>query len=134
VPRTFTLTLSCPQRPGIVHAVSAFLFQHGCDIVEHQQFDDPIRGSLFLRAALVTARDADADDLSAAHSFLRDTGPRRRPDHRAGGDPDRPHLRPAQPLDRSAWTRMRSRCRARAVRWHCERRVLLNDRSTVVFR
>ena len=54
VPRTFILTLSCPQRPGIVHAVTAFLFGHGCDIVEHQQFDDPIRGALFLRTEVVS--------------------------------------------------------------------------------
>ena len=53
----FILTLSCPQRPGIVHAVTAFLFEHGCDIVEHQQFDDPIRGQLFLRTAFVCAAD-----------------------------------------------------------------------------
>jgi formyltetrahydrofolate deformylase len=66
VTRTFTLTLSCPQRPGIVHAVSAFLFQQGCDIVEHQQFDDPIRGSLFLRTAFVSVADADAERLSTA--------------------------------------------------------------------
>jgi formyltetrahydrofolate deformylase len=66
VARTFTLTLSCPQRPGIVHAVSSFLFRQGCDIVEHQQFDDPIRGRLFLRTAFVTAGDATAEALSAA--------------------------------------------------------------------
>jgi formyltetrahydrofolate deformylase len=66
MPRTFILTLSCPQRPGIVHAVTAFLFGHGCDIVEHQQFDDPIRGALFLRTEVVAAGVADADQLSAA--------------------------------------------------------------------
>jgi hypothetical protein len=43
VSHPFTLTLSCPERPGIVHAVSSFLFEHGCDIVEHQQFDDAVR-------------------------------------------------------------------------------------------
>ena len=64
--RTFILTLSCPQRPGIVHAVTAFLFGHGCDIVEHQQFDDPIRGALFLRTEVVTAGDVDAAQLSSA--------------------------------------------------------------------
>ncbi|TQM11827.1 formyltetrahydrofolate deformylase [Pseudonocardia kunmingensis] len=64
--RTFTLTLSCPQRPGIVHAVTAFLFGHGCDIVEHQQFDDPVRGTLFLRTAFVSAGDANAVALSEA--------------------------------------------------------------------
>jgi formyltetrahydrofolate deformylase len=65
MPRTFILTLSCPQRPGIVHAVTAFLFAHGCDIVEHQQFDDPIRGALFLRTEVVVAGDADAAALSS---------------------------------------------------------------------
>ena len=64
--RTFVLTLSCPQRPGIVHAVTAFLFAHGCDIVEHQQFDDPIRGALFLRTEVVAAAEVDAAELSSA--------------------------------------------------------------------
>jgi formyltetrahydrofolate deformylase len=64
--RTCILTLSCPQRPGIVHAVTAFLFGHGCDIVEHRQFDDPIRRTLFLRTEFVIPDDADAAQLSAA--------------------------------------------------------------------
>jgi formyltetrahydrofolate deformylase len=72
VTRTSTLTLSCPQRPGIVHAVSAFLFGHGCDIVEHQQFDDPVRGTLFLRTAFVSAEDVQADALSAAFAQVAD--------------------------------------------------------------
>ena len=62
--RPFNLTLSCPERPGIVHAVSSFLFDHGCDIVEHQQFDDPLRGQLFLRTEFVSAEETDADRLS----------------------------------------------------------------------
>ena len=66
MPRTFILTLTCQQRPGIVHAVTAFLFAHGCDIVEHQQFDDPIRGALFLRTEVVALGNADANQLSAA--------------------------------------------------------------------
>ncbi len=44
----FTLTLSCRERPGIVSAVSSFLFRHDCDIVEHQQFPsrlDPGQGT-----------------------------------------------------------------------------------------
>jgi len=66
MPRKFILTLSCPQRPGIVRAVTAFLFAHGCDIVEHQQFDDPIRGALFLRTEVVSVADVDAAELSSA--------------------------------------------------------------------
>src|SRR3954447_23679003 len=66
MPDKFILTASCPQRPGIVHAVTAFLFTHGCDIVEHQQFDDPIRGALFLRTEVAAAGDVAAAKLSAA--------------------------------------------------------------------
>ena len=69
---SFTLTLSCPERPGIVHAVTSFLFDHGCDIVEHQQFDDAIRGRLFLRTAFVCAGDTDAERLSAAFTAVAD--------------------------------------------------------------
>ncbi|MCY0904836.1 formyltetrahydrofolate deformylase [Arthrobacter sp. H14-L1] len=45
------LTLSCPERPGIVHAVTSFLAEGGFDIVEHQQLDDHVSGTLFLRTA-----------------------------------------------------------------------------------
>jgi formyltetrahydrofolate deformylase len=62
----YTLTLSCAERPGIVHAVSSFLFEHACDIVEHQQFDDAVRGQLFLRTAFVCAQECDAEELAAA--------------------------------------------------------------------
>jgi formyltetrahydrofolate deformylase len=72
VSRSFTLTLSCAERPGIVRAVTAFLFDHGCDIVEHQQFDDAIRGHLFLRTAFVSAGDTDAERLSAAFTAVAD--------------------------------------------------------------
>lgn len=68
----FTLTLSCQERPGIVRAVSSFLFEHGCDIVEHQQFDDAVRGQLFLRTAFVGTDDADAGRLSAAFRRVAD--------------------------------------------------------------
>ena len=66
MPHTFILTLRCPERPGIVHAVTAFVFEHGCDIVEHRQFDDPVRHALFLRTEFVASGDADAAQLSAA--------------------------------------------------------------------
>ncbi len=46
----YVLTLSCPDRPGIVHAVTSVLVDGGCDITEHQQFDDAVHGLLFLRS------------------------------------------------------------------------------------
>src|SRR4051794_7744023 len=43
------LTLSCPNRPGIVAAVSTFLFEAGANIAEAQQYDDPETTRFFAR-------------------------------------------------------------------------------------
>ena len=46
----FRLLISCPDRPGIVSAVSRFLFEAGANIVRSDQFStDPEGGSFFLR-------------------------------------------------------------------------------------
>ncbi|WP_297367182.1 formyltetrahydrofolate deformylase [Acidocella sp.] len=47
----FVLTLSCLNRPGIVAAVSTYLFRQGADIREAQQFDDAESGKFFARIA-----------------------------------------------------------------------------------
>lgn len=49
------LTLSCPDRPGIVAAVSRLLFDHGANIEESQQFDDERTDTFFMRIAYSTA-------------------------------------------------------------------------------
>ena len=43
------LTLACPNRPGIVAAVSTFLFEAGANIAEAQQYDDPESQRFFAR-------------------------------------------------------------------------------------
>lgn len=43
------LTLSCRNRPGIVAAVSAHLFENACNILDAQQFDDVQTGNFFMR-------------------------------------------------------------------------------------
>ncbi|GEK22283.1 formyltetrahydrofolate deformylase [Cellulomonas xylanilytica] len=55
----WVLTLSCPDRPGIVHAVAGVLAQHGGNITESQQFGDPLSGLFFMRVQVtaVTPRD-----------------------------------------------------------------------------
>ena len=45
----FILTLSCPDKPGIVYAVSSFLVQHSGNIVDSQQFGQPDDGRFFMR-------------------------------------------------------------------------------------
>ncbi len=59
----FVLTLSCPDRPGSVHAVSGFLVERGANIVESQQFGDRLSDRFFMRIAFVTEAAADAADL-----------------------------------------------------------------------
>lgn len=50
----FTLTLSCLDRPGIVAAVSGFLAQEGCNILESAQFFDQQTGRFFLRTVFAS--------------------------------------------------------------------------------
>jgi formyltetrahydrofolate deformylase len=47
--RSFVLTLSCRNRPGIVAAVSSCLYECGANITEAQQFDDAQTGRFFMR-------------------------------------------------------------------------------------
>ena len=48
-PTHWVLTLSCPDRSGIVHAVAGALAAHGGNITESQQFGDPDSGLFFMR-------------------------------------------------------------------------------------
>jgi len=45
----YILTLSCNDKPGIVAAVSGFLFEQEGFILESQQFGDPSTGRFFMR-------------------------------------------------------------------------------------
>jgi formyltetrahydrofolate deformylase len=61
------LTLSCEDRPGIVHAVSGVLYRHGCNILESAQFSDPRDGRFFMRVAF--AAGASFDDAAFRREF-----------------------------------------------------------------
>jgi len=52
----FVLTLSCPDRPGIVSAVSTYLFDKGQNILDAQQFDDVESGRFFMRVVFNASR------------------------------------------------------------------------------
>jgi len=51
----FVLTLSCPDRPGIVSAVSTFLAHNGQNILDAQQFNDVETGKFFMRVVFTAA-------------------------------------------------------------------------------
>src|SRR5919107_4271715 len=59
----FVLTLACPDRPGIVHAVTSFLMRHGGNIMESQQFGDQRKGWFFMRIDFEIADRISADAL-----------------------------------------------------------------------
>jgi formyltetrahydrofolate deformylase len=62
-PATFVLTIVCPDRPGIVHAVSGFLVEHGGNILESQQFDDLDEDRFFMRVRFAVDRDATVERM-----------------------------------------------------------------------
>ncbi len=66
------LTLTCPERPGIVQAVSSFLLDHGLNIVEHHQFDDSDRDVLFLRTAFAAEHELEVGRLTSAFAPTAD--------------------------------------------------------------
>ncbi|KAF4596003.1 Formyltetrahydrofolate deformylase [Ophiocordyceps camponoti-floridani] len=51
------LTLSCPDRPGIIHAVTALLARHQLNIVDMRQFSDPTSHRFFMRLLIGPATD-----------------------------------------------------------------------------
>jgi formyltetrahydrofolate deformylase len=81
------LLIGCADRPGIVAAVSGFLFERGANIVSsHQYSSDPSGGRFFLRTEffLASAPDAEVADAEARANvgerlqaeFERDVGTR----------------------------------------------------------
>jgi len=57
---SYVLTLSCADRPGIVAAVSTYLFERGCNILDAQQFDDVATGLFFMRVTFETETSGNA--------------------------------------------------------------------------
>jgi formyltetrahydrofolate deformylase len=55
------LTLACPDRIGIAHAVTGYLSEHECNILDSQQFGDAATERFFMRVHF----DSVADGLSA---------------------------------------------------------------------
>jgi len=60
----YILTLSCPDRLGLVHAVSGFLLERGGNIEEAAQYNDPDTGLFFMRVQFACAQ-LTHEDLKA---------------------------------------------------------------------
>ncbi|KAF2427529.1 Formyltetrahydrofolate deformylase [Tothia fuscella] len=61
------LTLSCPDKPGIVHSVTGLLAKENLNILDSQQFSDPVSKKFFMRVHFghVDSTDAISSPFSA---------------------------------------------------------------------
>ena len=65
----YILTLSCPDRPGIVHAVSGFLLERGGNIEEAAQYNDHDTGLFFMRVQFACERPSFEDLQQQLQAF-----------------------------------------------------------------
>jgi formyltetrahydrofolate deformylase len=64
----YYLTLTCPNKPGIVAAVSTYIYEAGGDIEEAQQFDDKASKRFFMRVSF--SCDSDSQALKAGFAQI----------------------------------------------------------------
>lgn len=69
----YVLTLSCPDKQGIVHAVSSYLFMTGCNIEDSQQFGDRDTGLFFMRVHFAADEPVTVDKLRASFAAIGDS-------------------------------------------------------------
>ena len=66
----YILTLSCPDRPGIVFRVSGVLYEAGCNILDAQQYGDEESGRFFLRVHFDLGSGAGIEAVQQAMAAL----------------------------------------------------------------
>jgi formyltetrahydrofolate deformylase len=67
------LTLSCPDRTGIVYRVTGLLYELGCNIQDAQQFGDEETQRFFLRVHFDLPAAAETEDLKEKFSVLAES-------------------------------------------------------------
>ena len=69
----YVLTLSCPNKPGIVAGVSAYLFGESCNILDAQQYDDTQSNVFFMRVVFNLVGETPFEKISAGFADLAKT-------------------------------------------------------------
>ena len=161
--REYVLTLSCPDKPGIVYAVSSFLVQHSANILASQQYGESPDGRFFMRVHFSVPPRSPAPpgqslaELESGFSWVAEAfhaKPYRQahargvklvgatahyvtPDLDEGPIIEQDVIRVDHTLSperlAEAGRDVEAQVLARAVTWHAEHRVLLNGDRTVVF-
>ena len=63
--KTYVLTVSCQSTRGIVAAITGYLAEKECNIVDSSQFDDQETGLFFMRLTFKSEGGASQDDIDA---------------------------------------------------------------------
>jgi formyltetrahydrofolate deformylase len=71
--QSFLLTLSCPDRKGIVAAVANFLAGHDASIVDSSQFNDATTDRFFMRVDFVSESGMTLEEVRAAFAPIART-------------------------------------------------------------
>ena len=71
--RELILTLSCPDRRGIVYAVARAIAEGGGNILDSQQFGDPDQSVFFMRVHFVDEAGGSLDAWRTAFAPLAET-------------------------------------------------------------
>jgi formyltetrahydrofolate deformylase len=87
----YILTLSCPDRPGIVFAVSRFLVEQNCSIAESQQFSGRDSDRFFMRVEFAPVNGGEPD-LRAMKEAFADTATSLSMSWRMHATTDRPRV------------------------------------------
>jgi formyltetrahydrofolate deformylase len=61
--KSYVLTVSCRSTRGIVAAISGFLAEKGCNIIDSSQFDDLDTGKFFMRVSFISEEAEVGDAL-----------------------------------------------------------------------
>jgi len=69
-PPELVLSISCPDRRGIVAEVSCFLFERNCNILDSQQFGDRANGRFFLRIHCLSEGGIDLAQLESEFASI----------------------------------------------------------------
>ncbi|WP_444547797.1 formyltetrahydrofolate deformylase [Stigmatella ashevillensis] len=89
---TARLLITCPDRPGIVSAVTTFLYHHGANVTELDQYStDPTGGRFFMRLEFQTPH-LDVSRATLKQSFGDVVGQRFEMDWRLSFAADKPRM------------------------------------------
>ena len=68
----YVLTVTCKSTRGVVAAISTFLAEKGCNIIDSSQFDDLDTGKFFMRVSFISEEGVLRRDLGRLQADRRE--------------------------------------------------------------